>query len=370
MAYDFNHDGYDLSGYDQKLVKQAQGGTRWGKRDQARYDQLVADKQARQKEVRAGRAEDFKNQKIQSAKDFNFDQHNSKKHEGTHVSGQEVRYLRSRHKGGGGDVRDTYAALTAQKEAGATFGKRAQNQYDRMGQRINKLDERAKAKEKAQAAQSVPPANQPQDTTQPAVEPDTQDIIVPQPGETGNQSNDTSIENSQEQNVNQDNDINTNVNGDNNYVVNNQDNSIRQYGGDNRSFVYNSNGGDGLTDTPASMATLAGFWDVDDSPAATAKRLDLNQDLNAQAQKKYADTSHIAMGAIKRADQNSYIDPAGLDARVRGREQNSYDRAALMSKNLWGDLANMNFTWTNNKPAEKVEQPDFEKMYDKYTDFD
>ena len=368
MAYDFTHDGYDLSGYDQKLVKQAQGGTNWGKNDQARYDKLVAEKKARVQEVRAGRAEDFKNQKIKSAKDFNFDQHNKKGVEGTHISGQEVRYLRSRH-GKGGNVRDTYAALTAQKEAGATFGGRAQKQYDRMGHRINKMNERAAAKEKARAAQSVPPADQPQDRIQPAPDPDSQPIYLPNPGQTGNQDNDTSIKNSQEQNVNQDNDINSTVDGNNNYVVNNQDNSIRQYGGDNRSFVYNSNGGDGLTDTPASMATLAGFYAPDDSPAATASRLDFHQDMNTQAQKKYADTSHIAMGAIKRANQNSYIDPAGIDARVRGREQNSYDRAALMSKNLWGDLANMNFNWTSNKPAEKVEQPDFKKMKDDYTDF-
>ena len=47
------------------------------------------------KEKRAKRAEDFKNQKIQSAKDFNFDQHNRKGVEGTHVSGQEV-FLRQR----------------------------------------------------------------------------------------------------------------------------------------------------------------------------------------------------------------------------------------------------------------------------------
>ena len=39
--YDFNHEGYDLSGYDQDLVKQAQGGKNWGKEDQARYDKLA-----------------------------------------------------------------------------------------------------------------------------------------------------------------------------------------------------------------------------------------------------------------------------------------------------------------------------------------
>ena len=316
------------------------------------------------KEKRAKRAEDFKNQKIQSAKDFNFDQHNKKGVEGTHVSGQEVNFLRKRE---GGNLRDNYAALQAQKEAGATFGKKAQTQFDRMGKRINKLDARKAAKEKANKAKT--PVDQqigaepPQNTTQPAGPP-SEDIGNPSNPKTGVVS-----DSSNEQNVNQDNDINTNINGSNNHVVNNQDNSVRNYGGSTRIFNYNGGSGDGTTDTPATMATLAGFYAPDDSPSAVASRLDMMQDLNTQAQKKYQNTSHIAQGAINRASQNSYIDPAAIDKRVRGREQNSYDRAALMSKNLWGDMSNMNFNWTPNKPAEKVEQPDFEKMKEDYTDF-
>ena len=96
-----------------------------------------------------------------------------------------------------------------------------------------------------------------------------------------NQANDTDIENTQEQNINQDNDISTDVNGNNNTVINNQDNSVRQYGGDNRSFVYNSNGGGSGSDMPASMATLAGFYAPDDSPAAQAKFNDMYSTMNA-----------------------------------------------------------------------------------------
>ena len=78
-----------------------------------------------------------------------------------------------------------------------------------------------------------------------------------------------------EQNVNQDNDQSNSVTGDNNYVYQNQDNSIRNYGGDNNSFVYNSGGGEG-PDTPATMATLAGYYAPDDSHGAQAARLDRN----------------------------------------------------------------------------------------------
>ena len=407
---------YSTEGLDPRLVKKARKGNKWGERDQARYDKLKAERQSNVKAKKQARAEDFKNQKVQSAKDFNFDQHNNKKHDGTHVSGQEVRHLRGRHDGGeGSNVRDTYAALQEQQAAGATFGKRAQNQMDRMGQRIDKMDARAAAKEKAQAAQSPAPSNTaPEPTTNPTNPGNTNNggnqavgddnTIVDgndnQVGngntrvESGRDSNigdasgshtvgdnnsgtvgnrnavvDNNIDNSQKQTVEQENDINSSVNGDNNYVYNNQDNSIRNYGGDNRSFVYNSSGGDGTTDTPGTMATLAGFYAPDDSPAAVAGRLDMQQDLNAQAQKKYANTSHIAQGAISRAGQNMYIDPAAIDERVRGREQNSYDRAALMSKNLWGDLSNMQFNWNSNTPAAPVEQPDFGKMKDEYTDF-
>ena len=55
--------------------------------------------------------------------------------------------------------------------------------------------------------------------------------------------------NTQEQNVQQDNDINQTI-GDNNLVTNNVDNSIRQFGGDNRSMQINTNG-KGVTDWTA-----------------------------------------------------------------------------------------------------------------------
>ena len=176
----------------------------------------------------------------------------------------------------------------------------------------------------------------------------------------------TNVSSSQDQNVNQDNDIENNFKGNNNNVVNNVDNSNRQYGGDNRSFVYNGSGDLGK-DNVATMATLAGIWDVNDSHGAQAARLDRNITMNRDAQKKYADTQGIAQSAITRARQNAYIDPAKLDARIRGRTQNSYDRATLIGKDIFGDLGNMNFEWNGNKDEEKVESPDFKGLYKEYT---
>ena len=89
---------------------------------------------------RQQRNQDFKSQNIKTAGDFNFDQYNRKDTEGTHISGAEVRHLRSNHQqnGGTGSRQDTYDTLTKQKEAGATFGAQAQAQYDRMGEGIER----------------------------------------------------------------------------------------------------------------------------------------------------------------------------------------------------------------------------------------
>lgn len=182
------------------------------------------------------------------------------------------------------------------------------------------------------------------------------------------QANSTDIRNTQTQNVNQDNDQSSSVTGDNNYVYQNQDNSVRNYGGDNRSFVYNSQG-EG-PDTPATMATLSGYYSPDDSHGAQAARFDRNVTMNRDAQKKYANTSHIAQGAIKRAEQNSYIDPKGLDQRIAARSQYHKDQSTIKGAGIFGDIYGLEGpTWKSAKPAEEVEKPDFKKMYDTYTDF-
>ena len=182
------------------------------------------------------------------------------------------------------------------------------------------------------------------------------------------QDNDTKINNQQDTNVSQKNPQQSDIQGDNNYVNQQQDNSVRVYGGDNRSFVYNSQG-EGK-DTPATMATLAGYYAPDDSPGAQASRLDRHVTQNRDNQKKYSNTSHIAMGAIKRGEQNSYIDPAKIDKRVRGRSEYHRAQSTVTGGNIFGDLFGMNGpTWNSAEPAKPVEMPDFEKMHETYTDF-
>ena len=320
----------------------------------------------KQAKTRAQRAKDFANQNIESAKDFDFDQHNKEGVEGTHVSGQEIKHLRSTHKknGGTGNFRDTYAALQAQKDSGATFGKNAQRQFDRMGGRMERLDARKAAKEKAKAAQgSTGQETNPIDesvtgeadsvadnhTVHAAVMPNANAPV---------QNNDTDIENSQEQEVNQDNDINTNVSGSNNTVITEQDNSIRQYGGDNRSFVYNSQGGSGgMYDSPVSAATMGGFYDVDDSPAAQAKFNDMYTTMNADNQKRYAGDAMKTFAKYGNLDARSYTDES-MENALGKSTQYSFDRADRQTGHVFGDIWNEDYItedWKMPTPPKAVE---------------
>lgn len=173
----------------------------------------------------------------------------------------------------------------------------------------------------------------------------------------------------QTQMVSQNNDINTAINGSNNYTNINQDNSVRQYGGDTRIFNYQG-GKDGRTDTPVSAATMGGFYDVDDSPAKQAKFMDLYSTLNRDAQKQYSDTSSIAQGAINRARQNESLDINAMDKRIKDREMYSRAKADVMGGNIFGDMFNFEAPkFQMPTPEKPVKTPNFEKLYDKYTDF-
>ena len=164
----------------------------------------------------------------------------------------------------------------------------------------------------------------------------------------------------QEQKVNQDNDINTTITGDNNKVFNEQDNSIRQYGGDNRTFVYNAGkNGDGFSkyeQTPVSAATMSGFYAPDDSPAAQAKFNDLHSTLNRDKQKRYAgDAMKISQKYL--TDARSYTDQS-MENYLNKSIQYSYDRADRQTGYTFGDIWNKDYitsNWQMPEPPSKIE---------------
>ena len=115
---------------------------------------------------------------------------------------------------------------------------------------------------------------------------------------------------------------------------------------------------------------MGGFYDVDDSPAKQAKFMDMYSTMNRDAQKKYQNTSSIAAGAIARARLNESLDINAMDKRIKQREMYSRAKSDMMGANLFGDMYNMKPpTWAQPDPEGKVETPDFEKMYEKYSDF-
>ena len=149
------------------------------------------------------------------------------------------------------------------------------------------------------------------------------------------------------------------------------DNSSRVYGGSNRIFDY-TGGSNPATDTPVSAATMGGFYDVDDSASANASRLDRQIEQNQDAQKYWQqNASSIAADAIKMASANTSINPDAIDERLAKSEQDSFDRAAQMGANIFGDMAAYGGapTFKPAKPPKPVEQPDFQGFYDNYTNF-
>jgi len=248
-------EGYDLSGYDQELVKKAQGGGSWGEKDQARYDKLVSAK-------------------------------------------EKAKAVKSKPK-----------AKQQPKE--------------------NNVNKPAIPKQKPQK-----PVNQTIGSTGKPKNP----IDASTTGEA-----DSTPSNEQTQNVNQDNDINTTVNGNDNTVITEQDNSIRQYGGDNRSFTYNAGkGGNRYEDTPVSAATMGGFYDVDDSPGAQAGRFDMWSTMNSDAQKRYAGDAMKTYAKYGNIDAREYTAESMENTLNRG-VQYSFDRADRQTGHVFGDIWNDNY---------------------------
>ena len=153
----------------------------------------------------------------------------------------------------------------------------------------------------------------------------------------------TIAENTQRQSVNQNNNINTKVNGNKNTVITEQDNSVRNYGGSSRSFTYNGGKG-GATggDAPVSMATMGGFYDVDDSPAAQAKRNSLHTTMNADNQKRYAGDAMKTYAKYGNIDARSYTDES-MENAINRSTQYSFDRADRQTGHVFGDIWNDNY---------------------------
>jgi hypothetical protein len=212
---------------------------------------------------------------------------------------------------------------------GSGWGKEDQGRYDTALAKRNKAQADAKAKAQAHL-ESTKSQPAPTVTESPAPSVST----TPNTG-SYEKAAALDIDTSQQQTVTQDNDIDTTITGNQNTVVNNQDNSIRQYGGNTKVFNYQGGGNSGV-DTPVSAATMGGFYDTDDSPAATAKFFDLHNTLFQDAQKKFSTKGTEISSKYSNFDARGY-DAGKLDSRIENSKLRSYDRATLAKNDLFGD---------------------------------
>ena len=264
--------------------------------------------EAVQAKRKARRDASFNSQDNQSAADFDFNLHG----EG-HIGNGEVRHLRKQ-----GHSRDDI--MSAAQNSGEKIGNRAQKRFDKWGE----------AKERAQINKpAVEPSNDEDDMVYAGGSPGFYDKGGPGNGASptvgmGSNPNNTpktsgdARHQSMNQNANQDNDATSTITGDNNTVRIDQDNSVRQYGGINKSFTYNGGNGNNYQDAPVSMGTMAGYFYDEDTPAKSAAFVDRYTTMNDDYQKKYKNSS-TAQDAINAASRNEAIDLRALDQKINDR---------------------------------------------------
>jgi hypothetical protein len=173
-----------------------------------------------------------------------------------------------------------------------------------------------------------------------------------------------------QQNVSQDNDVN--INGDGNSVM--QDNSVTHYGDSIRTFNYQSNNsgsGGANYDTPASMATLAGYYSPDDGAGETAKFLDKYIRMNNIAHRKTSG-EHDAMtnkDYKSQTDAVQQFNPLAMQERIDRSPIINRSRSTVDFANLFGDVHSGQWAtqWTPTTAPAKIES-NVEDIADKYKD--
>tara|TARA_R110002020_G_scaffold143654_5_gene316109 strand:- start:6818 stop:7870 length:1053 start_codon:yes stop_codon:yes gene_type:complete len=298
------------------------------KHDRKLWADYKGDRKGRVAARKAGYQTDNK-----TAADFNFDKFGK-----GHVSQGEMRHLKKQ----GHSKQDIMDAVNA---SGYELGGRVKNRFAKWEAKANKNNNQSK----------TPPANSTPDP-QPALDNKAVDAkeraqnfqadsgnsgdVNDSPGaavDTGNTAN------TQKDIGNTENDIKTssgnitsNPIGDNNYSSANIDSSVRTYGGSNRVFNYQGGSGQSsLYDSPVSAATMGGYYDVDDSPAAQAKFVNLHSGINQDNQKRYA--GQAMEGALAAIAMNNQLPSVDYEARKAANRQEAEDSKTISNINLFGD---------------------------------
>ena len=149
---------------------------------------------------------------------------------------------------------------------------------------------------------------------------------------------------------------------DGSYIDNSRDYSIdqRYYGGSNRKFVYKGGKNESrLYDSPVSMATMGGYYDVDDSPAASAAFLDRYIDQNnlnqRESDKYYKNNGTFNYGS----DESRAFNPEEMMNRIDRGAAKSWKRAGQEEAELFGDIWGKEPPkWNMPQPPEKIDEED------------
>lgn len=149
--------------------------------------------------------------------------------------------------------------------------------------------------------------------------------------------------------------------------------------------IYNSGGG-GLKrpepaytgPTTATDRTLSGYYAVDNSTEANLARTKKYSDFNAETQNKWKES--YDQEAIDGARANNPVSIKALDNRVGEREMYNRAKGDVYQSQIFGDIwkdSNSYIdkdrtpaSWQSAQPARPVKQPDFQDMYEKYSNFD
>ena len=162
------------------------------------------------------------------------------------------------------------------------------------------------------------------------------------------------------------------IGGDNNGNINASVDNSRYYGGSSRTFNYTGgNGESGIYDSPVSKATMGGFYDVDDSPAANQKFLDQYITSNfdrAKASEEYSNST--APDPRKLAEGNRAFNPVMMQQRIDQAPLLDRDRATLQFNNLFGDQERWRenpIPWVMPEPPSPIES-NADEIADDYAD--
>ena len=128
--------------------------------------------------------------------------------------------------------------------------------------------------------------------------------------------------------------------------------------------------------TPMQDRILGGYYEIDDSTDRNNARVNSQID-NFRTRAERYDADDVVQTAIDNGKRNSFINIKELDNRVQSREMYNNAKADVSRSEIFGDVWKNQYTdnaasrqpWQTATPGKDIETPDFEDMFERYTNF-